>query len=339
MFSRGDHVTQAGEEARIQLVGSQQVLIKGDFEAMMSFYGGLFNRLTKEVQHTGDLTRYVGFQSPVGDDGDLHFLGIEVGHIDDIPDGMVAWFLGDNARVIWETREGHSVIVAQDDITWQWLTRSESGTGRYTGEYTGPLPVTADQPRVSTSHNFWISANSYVSLSTDDASSDEVELLDHDPSWSHQFTLMADWLTNQLGTGIARRIEHYGSTAIPGIPAKPVVDILVEIPSVTTAKPHVVSCFDDETWDYWWHSGHMAFVKRKGLMGQRTHHVHCAPKEHPIWDGLAFRDYLRSHAEEREQYAELKRELAVSFHSDRERYTQAKTDFIRQVTSKALRNS
>ncbi|MBT6144809.1 MAG: GrpB family protein [Gemmatimonadetes bacterium] len=178
-----------------------------------------------------------------------------------------------------------------------------------------------------------------MSLTAEDASSDEVELVDHDPSWSQQYAQMADWLRDQLGTDIALRVEHYGSTAIPGLPAKPVIDILVEIPSVTAAKPQVIPCFDDETWDYWWHAGHMVFVRREKLMGQRTHHIHMAPKGHPIWDGLAFRDHLRSHAEERDQYAELKRKLAVAYHHDRERYTQAKTDFVSAVTSRALRNS
>jgi GrpB-like predicted nucleotidyltransferase (UPF0157 family) len=323
----------------IQLVGGQQILTEGDFESMMSFYGGLFDRLTKEVKHTGDLTRYVGFQSPIGENGYLHFLGIEVGRIEEIPEGMVSWSLEDNTRTVRETREERATIISQDKITWQWIAPATSGSGRYTGEFSGPLPTIADHPSSPDPHNFWISANSYVSLSANDPSSDEIDLLDHDPSWSQQFTDMADWLNDQLGTDIALRIEHYGSTAIPGIPAKPVVDILVEIPSFTAAKPQIIPCFDDETWDYWWHSGHMAFVKRDRLMGQRTHHIHIAPKGHRVWDGLAFRDRLRSHAEEREQYAALKRELAVDFHHDRERYSQAKTEFVREVTSKALRNS
>jgi GrpB-like predicted nucleotidyltransferase (UPF0157 family) len=331
-------VKQAPQKAEIQLVGGQRLLTEGDFESMMSFYGGLFNRLTKEVKHTGDLSRYVGFQSPVGENGYLHFFGIEVGRIEEIPEGMVSWSLDDSARIIRETREGRISIISQDAITWQWLAPSASGFGRYTGEFTGPLPIETAPPD-SGLHSFWISANSYVSLQESDPSNDEIDLLDHDPSWSRQFAEMADWLRDQFGTDIALRIEHYGSTSIPDIPAKPVVDILVEIPSFAAAKPHVIPCFDSETWDYWWHSEHMVFVKREKLMGQRTHHVHIAPKDHNVWDGLAFRDYLRSHAEEREQYAELKRKLAIDFHHDRERYTRAKEEFVHRVTSKALQNA
>ena len=74
-------------------------------------------------------------------------------------------------------------------------------------------------------------------------------------------------------------------------------------------------------------------------MGHRTHHIHMAPKDHVVWDGLAFRDLLRSHAKERERYAALKRRLAVSFRDDRERYTQAKTEFVLTVTQEALRSA
>lgn len=332
-------MAQTSQKAKIQLVGGQQVLsTEGDFEAMMSFYGGLFDRLTKEVKHTGNLTRYIGFQSPVSEDSYLHFFGIEVNRIEEIPEGMVAWSLDDSVRTIWNTREGRATAIPQNDITWQWLAPSASGSGRYTGEFIGPLPIETDNPPSSDLNNFWISANSYVSLQESDPNSDEIDLVDHDPSWSQQFAEMADWLNDQLGADVALRIEHYGSTAIPDIPAKPVIDILVEIPSFTAAKPQIIPCFDTETWDYWWHSEHMVFVRREKLMGQRTHHVHIAPKDHPVWDGLAFRDYLRSHAEEREQYAELKRKLAIDFRDDRERYTQAKTDFVREVTSKALQN-
>jgi len=333
-------VTQTPQKAKIQLIGGQQVLSsEGDFEKMLSFYGSLFDRLTKEVKHTGDLSRYVGYQSPVSESAYLHFLGIEVNRIEEIPEGMVAWSLDDSTRTIWETCEGHASIVSQDGVTWQWLAPSESGSGRYTGEFTSPLPAMDDHPPGSAPCSFWISANSYVRLDESGASNDEIDLVDHDPSWSQQFAEMADWLRDQFSTDIALRIEHYGSTSIPDIPAKPVVDILVEIPSFAIAKPHVIPCFDNETWDYWWHSDHMVFVKREKLMGQRTHHVHIAPKGHPVWDSLAFRDYLRSHVEEREQYAELKQKLAVDFRDARERYTQAKTEFVREVTSKALQGS
>jgi GrpB-like predicted nucleotidyltransferase (UPF0157 family) len=168
------------------------------------------------------------------------------------------------------------------------------------------------------------------------ASNDDVELVDYDPSWPQQFTEFATWLCDLLGVDVALRIEHYGSTAIPGIPAKPIIDVLVEIPSFAEAKRVTIPRLNSERWEYWWYSDHMTFIRRERLMGRRTHHVHMAPRGHRLWEGLAFRDYLISHPQEVSRYAALKRELAENYRQDRERYTQAKTEFVREITSKAL---
>ena len=78
------------------------------------------------------------------------------------------------------------------------------------------------------------------------------------------------------------------------------------------------------------------FFKRKEIMGERSHHIHLAPAGHDIWKGLAFRDYLRSHGEEAGRYAALKQRLASLYPADRERYTQAKTEFVNEILAKAL---
>jgi GrpB-like predicted nucleotidyltransferase (UPF0157 family) len=182
----------------------------------------------------------------------------------------------------------------------------------------------------------WISANAYVQPGAPEADGDEVALIDPDPTWSSQFQEMASWLRRRLGPEVAQRIEHYGSTAIPGMSAKPVIDILVEVPSFDVAKRHVVPALNDPQWEYWWYSDHMIFIRRERPMGPRTHHLHLAPRGHRLWEGLAFRDYLRVHPEAAARYAALKRELAQSYRDDREAYTQAKTAFVRQVTAEAL---
>ena len=123
-------MTQAPQKAIIQLIGGQQLLpTDGDFEAMMGFYGGLFSRLTKEVEHTGDPARYVGYQSPVGGNDCLHFLGIEVDYVEEIPEGMVAWTLDKDIRTVRETHDKRDVVLSQDDINWQWLAPSPAGDG------------------------------------------------------------------------------------------------------------------------------------------------------------------------------------------------------------------
>jgi hypothetical protein len=205
----------------ILLVGAQQIIqpVNG-VEPLLRFYGDLYARLTKEARHTGELTRYVGFQSPSGDNGVLHFFGIEVSKIEAIPAGMIAWELSDQHRTIWENKAGDDVIISQEEIDWQWLSPSPTANRRYTGEFTGHNTTGDAQP-------YWISANAYVGLHEIDVSSDEIILMDHDSAWQQQYEETAQWLRQSLGSNIVLRTEHFGSTAIPGIPAKPIIDILV----------------------------------------------------------------------------------------------------------------
>ncbi len=311
---------------RIRLVGGQQVL-GSDPEKQLPFYAELFRRLTQEVKHTGGLTRYVGYQGRLSETESLHFLGIEVATIADIPRRMVAWDLDDRSRTLWRRENGVDIIAGQDSIDWQWLVESAAVAGRWSGEFRGSLPA-------SGLLDFRVSANAYVRAGEQGAS-DEVALADYDPSWPEQALAMASWLRDRLGSDVALRIEHYGSTAIAGMPAKPVVDLLVEVPSFVEARKRALAVLD-ETWEYWWYSEHMTFVKRATLMGTRTHHVHMAPAGHEAWDAIAFRDRLRSNPAEAARYAALKRGLAATHREDRERYTLAKTEFVRQVTSRAL---
>jgi GrpB-like predicted nucleotidyltransferase (UPF0157 family) len=143
-------------------------------------------------------------------------------------------------------------------------------------------------------------------------------------------------LREQLDPDIALRLAHYGSTAIPGMPAKPIIDILVEIPSFSAGRQRALTVMNDPAWEFWLYSGHMVLFRREECMGRRTHHVHLAPAGHDLWKGLAFRDYLRAHPEDAARYAALKRELAQTYRDDRERYTRMKTQFIEEINQKAL---
>ncbi len=309
---------------RVLLVGAQR-LLGPDSGELTGFYGETFRRLTAEVRETGARTRYVGYQGDPGDDGRLHFLGIEVERIYGIPQGMVAWDLDGLNRTVWQQKNGRDEVVGRDPITWLWHVEPLEAAGRWCGEFR-----TAAEGR-----SFHLSANAYVAPGRQ-GDSDQVALVDYDPSWPRQAGEMAVWLQGQLGREVALRIEHYGSTAIEGMPAKPVVDLLVEVPSFLEGKAGALRALNNESWEYWWYSGHMTFVKRAALMGRRTHHVHMAPRGHEVWDAIAFRDYLRSHTQEAARYAALKSDLAAAHRGDRERYTAAKTDFVRRVTSLAL---
>lgn len=69
--------------------------------------------------------------------------------------------------------------------------------------------------------------------------------------------------------------------------------------------------------------------------GKRTHHIHMATAGHKLWERLYFRDYLRKHPEEAARYSQLKRDLARQFPSDREAYTNGKSEYVARITTKA----
>lgn len=333
-------MSTAQKAHRIQLVGSQQIISSDNYLGdLIQFYGNLFERMKNEVKNTGDLTRYVGYQSIISKKERLCFLGIEVDSIKSIPEGMVAWDLSNITWNTWRNKNGQDTLCSKNDITWQWRDKSNSDNSRCNGEFTVSNFCELINGKNFQNHDFLITANAYVGLHEKNISTDEIHLVDYDSSWPQQFDKIAGWLRENLPPEIVLRIEHYGSTAIPGMPAKPVIDILVEIPSFSQAKQHFIPHLNNELWEYWWYTDHMIFIKRIKLMGQRTHHIHLAPKGHKLWEGLAFRDYLINHEEAAFRYATLKQKLAAIHREDRERYTEAKTMFVKKIISKALQCS
>ena len=135
-------------------------------------------------------------------------------------------------------------------------------------------------------------------------------------------------------------IEHFGSTAVPGLSAKPIVDMLIEVSSLKEAKKEIVPVLKSFGYDYFWRPEidrppmYAWFIKRN-LTGNRTHHLHMVEASSKLWDGLYFRDYLREHPKIAPQYGKLKTELSKKFPNDREAYTKAKTEFVFSITEKA----
>ncbi len=161
-------------------------------------------------------------------------------------------------------------------------------------------------------------------------SSDRVELVEHDPGWAKLFEQERDRLAGVFDDK-ALGIEHIGSTSVPEICAKPVVDVLVGVPELELSKEQVESM---EALGY-------EFLGEYGLAGRlffrkepHTHHVHVVEHGGRHWERqLTFRDALRTDAEERRRYDEFKRRLASEGHS-REVYTELKTPFIREVEAR-----
>lgn len=166
---------------------------------------------------------------------------------------------------------------------------------------------------------------------------ENVLLQEYDPSWLEAFTLERSRLLMLFPVKFAD-IQHIGSTAVPGLVAKPIIDILAGVESMAVAKAlaeplcrsgYITSAefnktLTDRQWFMRWANGH------------RTHHLHIVVHGSAPWnERLYFRDKLRAQPDLAVGYAALKFELAAQHINDREAYTHAKQAFIRSVSRDA----
>ena len=167
---------------------------------------------------------------------------------------------------------------------------------------------------------------------------DEIALVEYDPRWPEQFAQEAARVRAALGEDIVVAVEHFGSTAVPGLPAKPIIDILVGVRSVAEAREKAVPVLEALGYAFWYDDpdpAHLFFVKGLPPNGPRTHHVHMYEAGAVTDDLLLFRDYLRAHPDEARRYEAVKRDLAARFPDDREGYTEGKTEYVNGVILKA----
>lgn len=168
---------------------------------------------------------------------------------------------------------------------------------------------------------------------------DDIEIAAYDPNWpalfEHEATRLRAALSDEPITGL----EHFGSTAIAGLAAKPIIDILIAVPSLAAARarfPEKLKALDYVFWPDNPKTDRLFFVKGMPPFGERrTHHVHVTEPTGELWQRLAFRDYLREHPDEVLRYEALKRKLAAEHKTDREAYTAAKSDYVAEVLRKA----
>jgi GrpB-like predicted nucleotidyltransferase (UPF0157 family) len=168
---------------------------------------------------------------------------------------------------------------------------------------------------------------------------DEIEIIEHNPDWANMFEREAESIRTALGN-LTVEIQHIGSTAVPGLAAKPVIDIMVGLHNLSDGES-TIQPLENLGYVYWAENPNpekMFFVKGIPPYGEkRTHHVHVVEIDGEFWQRRLFRDYLRRNSEEAQRYEKLKRDLAVQFRNDREAYTQGKSDYIREVMEKARR--
>jgi len=163
-------------------------------------------------------------------------------------------------------------------------------------------------------------------------------LSEYRSEWIDGYLSEKNSLEKAMGVDSIVRINHYGSTSVPGLTAKPTIDILLEIrEDVDTNR--IISVMEELGYIYSPQpnnpSPHMMFMKGytpEGFKGQ-AFHIHVRyPGD---WDELYFRDYLCAHPETVQAYGELKRSLQKQFYNNRDVYTEAKTDFIKEKTVEA----
>ena len=171
---------------------------------------------------------------------------------------------------------------------------------------------------------------------------DEVIIVEYDPRWVLLFQQEAATIRTVLDSNLITQIEHFGSTAIPGMAAKPIIDLLVGVRSLSKAKEFAVPPLENLGYAYWRNNPdpqRMLFVKGLPPNSPRTHHIHMVEPDSILWERLLFRDYLCNHPAEAARYAQLKKTLAQRFSNDREAYTAGKTEYVKSVTQKARRQA
>jgi GrpB-like predicted nucleotidyltransferase (UPF0157 family) len=168
---------------------------------------------------------------------------------------------------------------------------------------------------------------------------EDVAVVPYDPLWTEMFHQERQHLLSCLPKDLINRIEHFGSTAVPGLVSKPIVDILVEVTRLDETRRRIVPILEDKGYDYFWRPSwgedtppfYAWFIKRD-KNGKSTHHIHMVETHFEHWDRLMFRDYLIDHPDVAREYGDLKIKLSHEHHNDRSAYTKAKSDFIRRVT-------
>jgi GrpB-like predicted nucleotidyltransferase (UPF0157 family) len=168
---------------------------------------------------------------------------------------------------------------------------------------------------------------------------DEVILVEADGSWPAAFEAERSGLLAALGAEAVRTVEHFGSTAVAGLPAKPIIDILVLVDDLGAAREAFPSRLKPLGYVFWSDNpklDRLYFVKGLPPAGTgRTHHLHVSGPDGPMREQLLFRDYLRAHPKACAAYAALKRDLAARFRTDRDAYTDGKSTFIADIMARA----
>ena len=165
-----------------------------------------------------------------------------------------------------------------------------------------------------------------------------MDIVDYDENWNKLFEIEKELITDVFKDNIIK-IEHFGSTSIPGLSAKPIIDILVFIHDINKVEQH-----NDEMKIHGYTargengmSGRRYFVKNKDDLVNHTHHVHIYEEgSNPFIDeAFLFRDYLCVNKEAREKYDTVKKELSKKFYDKPHEYTDGKHECVLEILKEA----
>jgi len=168
-----------------------------------------------------------------------------------------------------------------------------------------------------------------------------IEVLPYDPAWPLRYEVARQDILNAIRTFVTR-IEHIGSTAVPGLAAKPVIDILVGVCSLADAPAFLPLLYP---LGYAYQPEHEDVLPERRYLhrivdGAHTHHLHIVEVQSEFFRvQLLFRDFLRLHPEAALRYAALKLRLAQQYRLDREAYTDGKSAFIAEILVQASRGN
>ena len=161
-----------------------------------------------------------------------------------------------------------------------------------------------------------------------------IEVVPYDPAWPAQFEAIAAPIRAKLGP-LALSVEHVGSTSVPGLAAKPIIDLDVVI-SIRLQLPEIVSKLAELGYV---HEGNLGIPGREAFMwpdGNGRHHLYvCSVNTPNLHYHLLFRDYLRQHPDKALEYGQLKEELARQYPGDMDGYSEGKQDLISRLMQEA----
>jgi GrpB-like predicted nucleotidyltransferase (UPF0157 family) len=169
-----------------------------------------------------------------------------------------------------------------------------------------------------------------------------IEISEYDTNWPIVYEAERVRIENNITSTLFSRIEHFGSTSVPGLSSKNTIDILMAVEFEDGQNHELIEQMKNIGYEFNWQNEganpHMVFVKGYDpeRPKQQTYHIHAAPEDHILWNRIHFRNYLIAHPEVAKAYEDLKRSLADKYKHERVEYRIAKTEFINEVTKKSL---